>query len=359
MLRRQVEAIARRGRRRTTSLVIAYEPVWAIGTGKTATPEQAQEAHAFIKTPARRAGALRRLGQARQRRRAARAAGRRRRARRRRLARARIVRGDLPGSAVPLVAPRHPRRLGLRAARAGQRRRARRHARLRPALGRVPAHDARGLGRGGRPAARADGQLRGRPPDDRLGPRALPGSDARQPRDRGRLVLREPGAAGRLRARRRRPPARARLARRRALAHRPPAGAAALRARARLDPRVHRRPRRLAARGRRTTSPSCRAERIATVVGRYYAMDRDQRWERTQTRASTRSSQGEGEHADDPVAAVRGELRARASPTSSSSRSCSTGRPRLEPGDTAIFFNFRPDRGAAAVAAAARGAAST
>jgi triosephosphate isomerase (TIM) len=31
------------------SLVIAYEPVWAIGTGKTATPEIAQEAHAFIK----------------------------------------------------------------------------------------------------------------------------------------------------------------------------------------------------------------------------------------------------------------------------------------------------------------------
>ena len=31
-------------------LVIAYEPVWAIGTGKTATPEQAQEAHVFIKS---------------------------------------------------------------------------------------------------------------------------------------------------------------------------------------------------------------------------------------------------------------------------------------------------------------------
>lgn len=31
------------------TVVIAYEPVWAIGTGKTATPEQAQEVHAFIR----------------------------------------------------------------------------------------------------------------------------------------------------------------------------------------------------------------------------------------------------------------------------------------------------------------------
>jgi triosephosphate isomerase len=29
--------------------VIAYEPVWAIGTGKTATSKEAQEAHAFIR----------------------------------------------------------------------------------------------------------------------------------------------------------------------------------------------------------------------------------------------------------------------------------------------------------------------
>jgi triosephosphate isomerase len=32
------------------NLVVAYEPVWAIGTGKTATPDMAQEAHAFIKS---------------------------------------------------------------------------------------------------------------------------------------------------------------------------------------------------------------------------------------------------------------------------------------------------------------------
>ena len=31
-------------------LVLAYEPVWAIGTGRTATPEMAQEAHSFIKS---------------------------------------------------------------------------------------------------------------------------------------------------------------------------------------------------------------------------------------------------------------------------------------------------------------------
>jgi triosephosphate isomerase len=45
VLRRQVSVLEAED-----NLVIAYEPVWAIGTGKTATPETAQEAHAFIKS---------------------------------------------------------------------------------------------------------------------------------------------------------------------------------------------------------------------------------------------------------------------------------------------------------------------
>jgi len=45
VLRRQVSVLAQHD-----NLVVAYEPVWAIGTGKTATPEQAQEAHALIKS---------------------------------------------------------------------------------------------------------------------------------------------------------------------------------------------------------------------------------------------------------------------------------------------------------------------
>jgi triosephosphate isomerase len=45
VLSRQLAELPRHER-----LVIAYEPVWAIGTGKTATPEIAQEAHAFVKS---------------------------------------------------------------------------------------------------------------------------------------------------------------------------------------------------------------------------------------------------------------------------------------------------------------------
>ena len=45
VLRRQVSVLPE-----DDGLVVAYEPVWAIGTGKTATPAIAQEAHAFVKS---------------------------------------------------------------------------------------------------------------------------------------------------------------------------------------------------------------------------------------------------------------------------------------------------------------------
>jgi triosephosphate isomerase (TIM) len=45
VLERQIAPLPRHER-----LVIAYEPVWAIGTGKTATPEITQDAHAFVKS---------------------------------------------------------------------------------------------------------------------------------------------------------------------------------------------------------------------------------------------------------------------------------------------------------------------
>jgi triosephosphate isomerase (TIM) len=49
VLKIQVEALAFAAGEHA-NLVIAYEPVWAIGTGRTATPELAREAHAFVKS---------------------------------------------------------------------------------------------------------------------------------------------------------------------------------------------------------------------------------------------------------------------------------------------------------------------
>jgi triosephosphate isomerase len=51
VLRRQLQAdLAETHEGRLAELVIAYEPVWAIGTGRNATPEQAEEAIAFIRS---------------------------------------------------------------------------------------------------------------------------------------------------------------------------------------------------------------------------------------------------------------------------------------------------------------------
>lgn len=46
---RQFDAVAALLQQRLARVVVAYEPVWAIGTGRTATPEQAQAVHAFLR----------------------------------------------------------------------------------------------------------------------------------------------------------------------------------------------------------------------------------------------------------------------------------------------------------------------
>ena len=86
--------------------------------------------------------------------------------------------------------------------------------------------------------------------------------------------------------------------------------------------------------------------RVGTVSGRYYAMDRDRRWERTQ-RAYEAIVHGSGERARSarkPSAAPTQP----GSPTSSFRRQCiddGSGPATIHPGDSAIFFNFRADRG--------------
>ncbi len=51
VIAKQLEAVIElTGVEALANAVIAYEPVWAIGTGKTATPQQAQDVHAFIRS---------------------------------------------------------------------------------------------------------------------------------------------------------------------------------------------------------------------------------------------------------------------------------------------------------------------
>ncbi len=50
VVRRQLEAVLERaGAKAFANAVLAYEPVWAIGTGRNATPEQARDVHAYLR----------------------------------------------------------------------------------------------------------------------------------------------------------------------------------------------------------------------------------------------------------------------------------------------------------------------
>jgi triosephosphate isomerase len=49
VVRRQLATVIHTNGHCITEIVVAYEPVWAIGTGKTATPEQAQQVHAVLR----------------------------------------------------------------------------------------------------------------------------------------------------------------------------------------------------------------------------------------------------------------------------------------------------------------------
>ncbi|MBP7567915.1 MAG: triose-phosphate isomerase [Burkholderiaceae bacterium] len=50
VVRRQLAAVIHENGHCITEIVVAYEPVWAIGTGKTATPAQAQQVHAVLRS---------------------------------------------------------------------------------------------------------------------------------------------------------------------------------------------------------------------------------------------------------------------------------------------------------------------
>lgn len=86
---------------------------------------------------------------------------------------------------------------------------------------------------------------------------------------------------------------------------------------------------------------------VASVCGRYYAMDRDQRWERTQ-RAYDLLTLGRGGEARDPLAAIEAAYRRNVTDEFVEPVSIvdETGRPiaTIDDGDSVVFFNFRGDR---------------
>ncbi|MEX2314568.1 MAG: 2,3-bisphosphoglycerate-independent phosphoglycerate mutase, partial [Thermomicrobiales bacterium] len=86
--------------------------------------------------------------------------------------------------------------------------------------------------------------------------------------------------------------------------------------------------------------------RIASVVGRYYAMDRDRRWERTRD-AFDLLVRGAGELVHDPIAAVEAQYTNNVTDEFMPPIAVmnDAGEPTtIQPGDIVIYFNFRADR---------------
>lgn len=82
--------------------------------------------------------------------------------------------------------------------------------------------------------------------------------------------------------------------------------------------------------------------KIATVMGRYYAMDRDNRWERVE-KAYAAMVYGEGVEAECPVCAVKNSYKENVT-DEFVVPSVIKGGATIQPNDSVIFFNFRPDR---------------
>jgi 2,3-bisphosphoglycerate-independent phosphoglycerate mutase len=84
--------------------------------------------------------------------------------------------------------------------------------------------------------------------------------------------------------------------------------------------------------------------KIATVIGRYFAMDRDNRWERVE-QAWKLIFLGEGTYTDDPVKAVHDEYGVKKTDEFMPALVCvREPRPLIAEGDGILFFNFRGDR---------------
>ncbi len=81
--------------------------------------------------------------------------------------------------------------------------------------------------------------------------------------------------------------------------------------------------------------------RIATVIGRYYAMDRDNRWERVE-KAYAAMVYGEGGQNADPAAAGQACYAAEVTDEFIVPVVCADGKIKAD--DAVVFFNFRPDR---------------